>query len=306
MKRFEELSWEDQDAKALSFLSFNNQNLPLQGFGIGDSLLSEDGECANLDAKYSTYYNGLQFWDHAWLTQEDAQRLNIQVGSTLIAQHGICPVPLELNALSAIFLGEDTEVGSFAGSDNADRLRVKMWPGEGYTARLCIEEEDGTERCKEKTPNYHDPIRGGGLQLRLSEQSTGYRVETIDENGMTSIYGPYNIPEQNSWEDVFACESSVSLENTQARLRPHWGDHGRWILKFDLSDEVRIRSYGLNRQGKLRYKQSKKEAGQRRFSFGLQEEQESIDLVVRDSYGCTVEKTYAVPTHKQWSTAIEE
>ena len=85
-----------------------------------------------------------------------------------------------------------------------------------------------------------------------------------------------------------------------------WGDHGRWILKFDLSEEARIRAYGLNWEGKLRFKKPKKQAGQRRFSFGLQDGQESIDLVVRDSQGCTVEKTYAVPTHKQWSPAIED
>ena len=287
-------------------MAFNDQDLPLQGYGIGDSLVNEDGECANLDAKYSTYYNGLAFWDHAWLTQEDAQRLNIQEGSPLMVQHGTCPVPLELNALSAIFLGGGTDVSSFAGSDDADRIRVKMWPGEGYTARLCIEEEDGTERCKEKAPNYRDPILGGGLQLRSSEQATGYRVEIIDEHGNTSVYGPYNIPEQNTWEDIFACESSLSLDNVQARLRPHWGDHGRWILKFDLSEEARIRSYGLNKQGKLRFKLPKKQAGQRRFSFGLQDGQESIDLVVRDSQGCTVEKTYTVPTHNQWYPAIED
>ena len=104
-----------EEAESLSFMAFNDQSEPLQGYGIGDSILNEDGECADLDAKYSTYYNGLEFWDHAWITQEDAQRLNIQVGTKIFIQEGACENTDILDSLSAI-------------TKQGDRIRVRMWP----------------------------------------------------------------------------------------------------------------------------------------------------------------------------------
>ena len=41
----------------------------------------------------STYYNGLKFWDHAWVLREDAIRLGLKTGSSIEPQHGQCPEP---------------------------------------------------------------------------------------------------------------------------------------------------------------------------------------------------------------------
>ena len=77
-------------AQALAFMSFRNQGRPLEGFGIGDSILNVHGECANLDAKYSTYYQGLKFWNHTWILARDAKRLKIGPESKIKLQSGRC------------------------------------------------------------------------------------------------------------------------------------------------------------------------------------------------------------------------
>jgi hypothetical protein len=85
---------EVQDALGLAFVALDrSEGMPLDGYGIGDSILNIDGACADLDAKYSTYYDGLEFWDHTWVTRDDAERLGLAAGVFVQPQAGRCDVP---------------------------------------------------------------------------------------------------------------------------------------------------------------------------------------------------------------------
>ena len=182
------------------------------------------------------------------------------------------------------------------------RVQVRVWPSSDVVLNICLQSQDGTEKCRQRAPHQKNHFGGGQLGINNNDNYNSITVGVIQADGSSYTYGPYDIPNADSlWSDVVTCDSDVEVDVTDVRLRSAWGQHGKVQFRFSSTDSVAIVMDGLNSSGVARTKWRTREAGTNVYGFGIEQGQQEFAFQVRDAYGCSVDYGgYSVPETNQW------
>lgn len=188
--------------------------------------------------------------------------------------------------------------------NNHKRLQVRMWPVLNEDVTICMQKDNGDEKCRTKTPRDISS-RGGGGQIGIGHANdpdyTSYTLAVPSDNGIHT-YGPFELAEENNhWENDISCEADLSIDNLKHRYQD-LAPFGRVALRFDLQEDLTLSICGVNRQGANNCNWNIRKTGEnRRFGVRLGELQDSYTLTLRDSDGCHTETSLTVPNEASWT-----